>query len=404
MTVTIGRASALDVRTVVVDGDRLALSGHVINSSAETVLARIGQINNLVAGVVVPVIDTTNPHHDGFYVVRQAAANYRRPMKSTGEWSVILERVANGFAAPACEVTSVAADRSTTSHAVTSIERRSYLPGAFLWQALGNVSSSNRTADSGLVVSDTAATPALRSFQFAVSPANYFNGSCRIEYQTDTGSLWHALVGRQLPRSTTSPARVRITNGLVRLTWSTTGDLSLEAFNGATWGAVGTFVLKSDATNTISPRAVPEITRNDVEACTLRFPTQYSAAINNFTRFVDFGARRGALHFEGRWNKLGGYWSIESTTTVACTALTGGIHQTTNGGTGHRWVLASPNPWTSDLVNGRIQRTSSTAATDVDFGIAVNLGGSGGASYNEPVDVLREYWAAMAEKQRVVAL
>jgi len=229
---------------------------------------------------------------------------------------------------------------------------------------------------------------------FIVDSVEFYRGAARVEYTLDTGVSWHVAVGQHLPTlDFPASGRVRITNGIVRLTIGGYG-LEVERWSSATgtWlGATYEFRAPPFTVNRdFAGKAQPTIIRNDPAGVTVRW-------------FVDGGGvaditlLRGWSHVEGR-----------STTAMAVVnnpsilikmaevslglgaLITGGMQRSSVDADGSRWVLMSPDISAS---NTGLEASITNVTEDWAFGLV--------ASAAVP-NLVALYYAGVSQTQRVV--
>lgn len=403
MTIMIGRFTATKLAGVERSGDQVTLSGHHFSESADTRAVDMQQFSGLVDNrdePVVPVVSEDRPDLDGFY--RPTSAQIAELRGTTGSqglwrWSATLRRVGGGEAVEVYNLPE--GERDVSAYTDAEGVGRVWFPSDSYSTRTPSATRSTETGGvGGLLGGNTDVTPTLASF--AIKPANYYNASCEVEFSA--GGLWYPVVGRRL--SDDNPNSLRVSNGLLRLTFNTDGVMSMEVFDGTSWDAVaGPFnILAGFPTRAVIMPVSAEVLRNSPHHVTVAF------LFDSLLR-VSFSLRRGELHAScvgtSLFTSAGLSWSVAATTAQAATrgdveVFGGLIRQSVNGATGHRWIIASDVLHSSDLVNGSI--TTSASASVFPFMVGVELNGSGAVSPNLSTDIRDQYWGIMAESQEVV--
>lgn len=402
MTFTLGRFTTANGVKFTEAGDQLNVEAWFIPPSdvVNTMKASRIQLLGLEPGDVVPLTASDHPELDGFYRVSGAAqvAPFDTMLQSgVFSFQLSLDRVANGFASPALELVTIDAYRATSSFNPGTSTAYVWFPSARTWAE--SVVAFSRTADTGAVV---PLTPDGASDPYGLAVADFYDGAATVEFLV--GSTWWPLQGRQVPAGAVDS--LRIGNGITRLTWRSDGDIEVDAYSAASWGSAGSLgdfrmAATSNAfTTLITPAGTPSVLRNDPEMCALRFATTDTS---NRGRLVDVSIRRGEMSFviTSPW-VASSAWTLGAKSTVASTAITASLRQTSNGAGGHRFVLMSPNAHTNNTVDGRIYNSAVTGP--LTWGIGVELTGTSAASPNAAADVEDQWWHAMGVRQRVIAL
>jgi hypothetical protein len=226
VTLSIGRATGLEVRSIQRSGDRVNIEGHVFGSESK-VAAVIQQINGMLDNPdepVFPVVWQSDPTLDGFYFVTAANAELRRPHGSSGaaDYAVTLRRLPGGFQTPSFEVAASSVVRSN-SLGVVNDEPNSIS----MWadadsptHSAGTTSGYIRPAEGNAsIICDVQTAPFLVYGTRFASPAKHYRTACRIE--VNLGGTWYPIVGQQVPFD--SIGKWRISNGLVRYTGEAAG-------------------------------------------------------------------------------------------------------------------------------------------------------------------------------------
>lgn len=406
MTLTIGRFTTPNGFNFNESGDRLSIEGWLIPTTdkVNTMKASRIQLLGLSDGDVIPLTASDHAELDGYYELSGVIeVSPLDTMLSTGifQFSLNLKRVANGYASPSLEVLLVDSYRATSLFDPGVSNLTVVIPGEKLW-APGTINFV-RTADSGAVHGHIGYTS---TFHYGLQSLYHYTGSSEVEFLL--GSTWWPLMGRQVP--TVAIDSIRIGNGLLRMTWRSTGIMEVDAYNGSSWGSagsVGSFYLTGTADSVTSrrliPSAAPTVLRNDVELVALRWPTYETGR----TQHVDVSIRRGEVSFTiaSAWAASTPYptnaWTLGASSAVACTAITASLRQTSNGAGGHRWLLMSPYAHTNNTASGRIHNTA--VVGPLTWGIGVEVSGSSAVAPHQAADVEKQWWHALGLRQRVIS-
>lgn len=407
MTFTLGRFTTANGVKFAEAGDSLSVSGWFIPAAdvVNTMKASRIQLLGLESGDVVPLTSSDHAELDGFY--RVSGAVQVAPfdtMLTSGVFSfqLSLERVANGFAAPALEVVTIDGYRSTVNKNPGTSTLYAWIPGSYTWTS-GLLYLPRTAADTGAVYGYLATSTALT---FGLAASDFYDAAATIEFLL--GSTWWPLQGRQLPAGLAIDA-VRINNGTLRMIWRTDGDMELEAYSGSAWGSVGDFTFTGTAASVLStrrfrPYAAPVVSRNDAEMCSLRFASAPVGAPFDFT-FFDVSIRRGDHFFMMSTTPFADNgWTLGATSNTASTASATGasLRQTANGAGGHRFVLSSPDAWTADTVAGYISSGASTTMVHTLI-LGVEVKGSAAVSPDTAAEIEDQMWHATGVHQRVIS-
>lgn len=430
MSLTIGRCgldvTLADHASMSSSGDRISLTGVFRASSlADAKVLRqqlLGHVNNRDEPVV-PVTSSYDTTIDGFYRVLGASVdldvqgndygNFRFP------YSVELERV-SGTYNPLLERTHLAALR-TNSHAIVlaSVVEFFGVPSRSSAASVTNYTSESRTSADGVtlffynvnpnipvIVSSTALNPS----ELPTADAAWYDSGCILESKWADNATYRAVTGRQMPVRISNGVRPghdwRISNGFVRvMPAATTGaansgcDISVEHYDGAQWdtGKRYTFTLETVALASAKSFSQVTVLENNTACVVIRLAVED----NDRAWLLDIRLRRGSRFIECRWSLSStGVVVVARDSAEAATALTGGIRATSNDGGGNRFVLASPQATTNDLVNGRI--TSSAGVTAYDFMIGSEVTGTSATGQATAQNQVYQYMCAQSETYRVV--
>lgn len=369
MSFTIGRASLpVDPSSARWSGDQLTITGWISPTTANDTnhayalrQQLLGLVNN-PDEQVFPCTFSVDPNWDGYYYVNSVnIAGDPGLMEIQGRmpYTITLTRLANGFSRPQIEYLTLGALR-TNVHGIATpvgIMAARSRPATYdnetapLW-------TTSFTTDDGTVGVYAAAVPfAAATGRTFTKPADYYTAMCGIEIKY--GSNWYRIVGRQLPP--TPGTNWRLTNGYTRVyptNVSGTGRFTVERYNGASWvgrefSTTATTTAQFSTSDTNGPLTI-QVLNNAPEFVSLR--TFYA----NST--FDFTLRSASPFLElaiGGTNTV--QYGIKSSAVVACTAFTGGIRATANDANGLRPLISCPVATTTDLVNGIIYLSVSSA-------------------------------------------
>ena len=401
---------------ITLNGDQLSVSAVLLGTNLAALRAlrqsALGLANNRDEPVV-PLTYSGDSDLDGYYSVRSVNCG-SVPATLTAFWhpfTVDLERVPDGFAAPLLEARLRAVDRAN-NHGVA---------GARSWHAVPSAAAAYYPAANTKDTLDTetgdvkmfTGSGATSDFYFDKSPswflapASYYNGSCRIE----TAGV--PVIGRQIRNA---PTDWILGNGLVRIKpGAAAGDLNVQVFDGTSWEGTTKdfegFFESGGSTYALAqnPSAIT-VLRNTPEDCRLRLSYTGEAvgplANDEWGYTLDLRVRRGARFIEcflssDRSAKFGfrrAAAEAHSTLNVDGTG-TGGIRATANDADGNRFLITSPTTFT-EIANGAVHLT--TGATSFRFGVGYELGGSGATGRATAEEVGLAYYVAGGERQRVV--
>ena len=391
MTFTIGRASlAYGPYNISHSGDRIRFNLDIDqDTTTDPDVARV--IRQQLLGMdanrdepVVPVTWTDDPDFDGFYRVDSVNVDPSTVYLTNGfmRCAVSMTKVGGGYATARHEITAIGDSLSTAVSAVT--------PDRSVWfqdDAYDGYAGTTRTSDTGDVrESNTLAAATLTAIGYSLPAASAYDGAVTVEMSV--GGTWYPVTGRQLP-SVSDPSNIRITNGLVRISWGSSGA-TLEYYDASSWSTVGVFDLTTGASgSTITPSQHVAILRNAPNFVSVSFGVESddNPAVLSLARGQLFVvAYLGAL-------KTG----AAVTPTEAATTTTGGLYATNANASGHRWVLASPAAFSTDTSNGSL---TNTAAAD---GTPLMLGVDPSGVTDTPATVISSFWGAVSHRQDVIA-
>ena len=242
---------------------------------------------------------------------------------------------------------------------------------------------------------------------YAVPPASAYNGSVRIE--VDYGGVWYPVVGRNIPA--TQGTSLRLNNGIIRVTYNTTGVITLERWYGGAWLTAYSFKLYEWYLGTgMGQNGNWVVVRNSPEQCTVKTSTLIGTPIG-LTNTVAFTLTRGRCHVEGLISDLyilppGGTlpvatdYKIEHSVATACSSVTAGIERTAADGNSMLTGILTPHAISGyDLPNGAFIVTPSAQQL---YSFALTYRRNGGSFEDHPTRVRDNYLAMGGLSQRVV--
>ena len=387
MSLTVGRVTGLRPEPGWTrSGDTVTFSGTFATSSSATAAVEIDvkrmQIQNLVDNPdeeYYRVLYTADPSLDGYYRVVDSSVSALGTIRGgAGRWTITLERVpdsanprqevaymvgprANGHTPAAYDavLSAIGADQ-TDDFDIPQIELNRWLAG--------NVS--------GFLFPLATSSAVVGSLRYSPTPTSHYDGTCLLEEKI--GANWYPVISRQATRPLT---QWRVSNGLIRVSGDTMGQLTVEGWSaeplpgGGTWESA---VVKSSGDLTTSARSdnllkaasvasssLPHMTilRNDLDCIVLRYDRRRGASST-------FTLTRGAWHIE--WSSTYGLASASltdgyhgigfatDTTTTSVTPSTMGIQGPLTARSG-RFVFMSLAASTADNTRGKIRLDSPSA-------------------------------------------
>ena len=391
MSMTIGRASiSADpyVGTLTASGDTVSFVSDLGATSLTACQAIAQQLRGLVANRdedAIPFTWSLDSTFDGFYMVRSVSVEPESTFIQNGRtrFSIVMERVAGGYARPQFESTVQTLVR-TNAHGVTA-------PAGYVLSWYGGTSTESDATASGIwnfAISEGTqkwltgfAPQSVATYRVSTVPADYYKNSARIEVQY--GGTWYPVHGDQLPLGT--GVNWRINNGFVRMYPTSVGGngrFTVESWRAADgWVGVEMYIQRAvatavNATGTTGDPSSVRVIRNSPECVTLRVRQQAETAST-----FDFSLRRGDFWFElsvtqPPGSAVSNSWGLAVSTAVGATAFTGGINATT-AVSNRKWLFSCPVAITTDLANGRLVTTAAAATAqfqftpDFDIGLAV---------------------------------
>ena len=371
MTLTIGRSVFSTATAISHSGGAISLTveidtettgGNVSAAKAlrQQVLAMVGNVDE----PVVPIVWDDDTDVTGYYKIEAADVDPFPVYLANGYMVCRIQarRVGADYVTPPIDVMSLDAARSDANHVIGS-SPAIWIPSAYSWCSVAPTANTPIRACEGGSVTRMGTNPAfgLYVISFRVAPAEFYTGSCEIEYLV--GGVWRPLVGRSLP-SGIGVTSIRVGNGITRTTYTAAGAISLSWWSGTAWEAVGTFACSPYGSATARTfTGPPTVERNAPESCIISIPNsghQWPLTIT---------ATRGQLFQTLDFNGPG---RISATTTTAATLGTGHIFQTAAGATGNRWILGSTSSFASNLTAGYIEEGPTDALFPAFIGVNPN--------------------------------
>lgn len=400
-------------------GSRWSVSGDVVlpgaNRADEGVAIRdqIIGMNGNPDEPFVAVQWSEDPTLDGFYRLVGVRCEGGQMFLTDGllSWSAELDRVTAGQSAPLesiCSWQLLTNNRSVTAGTYSAVDVTQWaVPGeAFEVGASGTVSGS----ETSLVGSpDTIATgfgtvyrvgnnvtlPASGIWAWSVDPGDYYEANCLVT--TDFGAATDQKVfGRRSDRSTNWV----VSNGMIRffVDAAASNTLRVEKWTGAAWTRVNSTNFRFEYDTSAVEYEAMTILRNSPECVAVRLACRWSGAFI-MRVYIDLTIMRGSWMVYGYLSvpsNFAGYGkaAIETTGSVASTAITGGFRATSADASGNQLIVVTGTPACTDTVaSGKTETTAVTGS--LSFGLsAAETGGS--------TLVAGEFFARRAETTRVV--
>jgi hypothetical protein len=366
---------------------------------------------------VVPVRSTTIKYFDGFFEPLDVSVSVLPGALGTGghltaEWSCTLRRI-HMWRNARYELIS-AWGQLTNSHAVTGTLVAATNTFPLDWTAgvpAGGAYTTRSTAD-GTVPQDvrivTVATPGTSGTyvgRYLSDPDWHYYGGCRAAYDVTEGvspTFRHVVGSRSLgfPEVLTY---FRIENGLVRFTMPVSSPaMSCQWWDGTQYDAQVSFNLYHIGVSGTFQAVRAAIIVNRPEQVVVRYygTLNYAGSGNGDGSFpLDVSLRRGHRAVFVRMGRAA-QWRLQFGSATACTAITGGLRETSNNAGGNRCVITGSDATTFDTANGRVSQT--TAANPFVGAITCEIGGSGATGQNTAQNQLNETYCRVSETQRTV--
>ena len=349
----------------------------------------------------VPLVTSAQPQLTGMYMVESASIDWMRALTASGGtvgYSARLRRVKPAAASAIYELQYETAARSVALYSVT--------PAGLLWVPKSSrftdfdAATVTRVTGDGLGVVGgapvaSAATGSVGALQFGLAAKNYYQAACTIEISHGgPGDSWVPVQGTQIPA--VDYYDVRITNDLVRFTWTNDGSILFEravtdGATGVVWATVNSFSIAADVT--LTPAGAPTVIRNSPESVTVRYPANNGAYSS---RYVSVTVNRGdSFATLGQNAQATG---VAVTGGPASTLVPGGARSDSVDAAGFGWVVMASTAVTGSAGSFSVA-AGSNAAT---FGMgAYTALAEASADFG---DVIAQWWLATGYTQRSVSL
>lgn len=412
----------VDILSASFVGSRLSVTGDVVLSGA----AKVDQGKAIREQIIamrdngdepfVAVQWSQDSTVNGFYRVvgLTCGASQMTLVEGYLSWAAELERVTAGQSPPLESVASWQLrtnNRSVTSGSFTGINVWQWgAPGAAfdLGPTSGTVSgqlvglSGPLTLATGFgsaYIVAGVAVPANGTMGWSVDPASYYDAACTVT--TDYGTATDQLVFGRRADSTTN---WMVSNGMVRFFVEPTNEtLTVEHWKSGAWRQANSTNYRFQWGGTTIDYQTMTVLRNSPECVVVRLGCRIASTLMRV--YVDLMLLRGSSMVYGYlsvpsgitgWS-YGGTLGIQTTASVASTAVTGGFRATTADANSLQYVLVTGAPACTDtLATGRT--VTSAAATSLSFGISVV-----GAWAPDASSAALEFFAQRSEVTRVVA-
>lgn len=424
----IGRLFAdydVDIRTSAWAGRRWTVSGDVVlsgNARVDQGIAIREQILGMDGNPDEPFVAvqwSEEPNVNGFYWLLGIRCEAGQMHLTDGllSWSAELERV-SGSEFPPLESHGTwqltTNTRGVTSGSFTTLAVPQWaVPGTAteFGPVSGTVSGSGGTGyvSPALTLAPgfgsirqiyRAVVPSSGIYGWSVDPSEYYYGACRVTM--DIGSAGDQLV---LGRRAADLYTWEVSNGLVRFWLDSTDDtIHMEQwqYTSGVWNQPNGTNFRLEADLPINYHTMT-ILRNSPECVAIRLECD-NQNTNYPTRvYVDLTILRGSSVVYGYMSVPQGatHWDtlfifrVQTTPSVASTAITGGFRATTADAQGMQFFIVTGSPACTDtLATGRTATTADT--TSLSFAIGAERPSTG--SFNH-----LEFFARRAETTRVVA-
>lgn len=420
----IGRLFAdydVDILSASLNGDRMSVRGDVVLSGS----AKASQGKAVREQIVAMADNSDEPFvavqwsqdttFNGYYRLLDIRCDVTQMHLVEGymPWSAELERVTGSQYAPlesVCSWQLRTNSRSVTSGSFTGLVIPQWgVPGsAFeIGPVSGTVSGQQSALSSalslatgfGTIITTTGVTvPANGIMGWTVDPTQYYYGACTIT--TDVGAATDQLV---LGRRADATSNWMVSNGLVRFFIEpVNAKLTVETWGGGAWRQVSATDYRFQVGGANAGYTLMTVLRNSPECVVVRLLHTISAT--KLRVYVDLMILRGSAMVYGfmsvppnlsNW-PTSATMGVQTTASVAATALTGGFRATSSDVNGNQFVLVTGAPTCTDtLATGRT--VTSAATTSLSFGITSTLAAANAqaAAY--------EFFAQRSEVTRVVA-
>jgi len=404
MSMTLGRFSTSedpDAGSLRQSGDEVRFESMIVAADLNEFKARVQQLRGLVDNDderAFPFTWSEDSTFDGFYTDLDVEVNDQPAMLASfsAPFSVRMRRVVGGFAVPLAE-TIVSSVIRTNAHGVVAGDSRLVVPpqtdAPGSWYASGTNSAMD-SEDGSLFRNARAAPVATTALTGGVLPADWYKGSARVSLSY--GGTYYPVHGQQIPRV----QAVRIQNANFRLDVSSAAAITLGIYHDGAWESSPSFVLRRSAS--FDSVGSVKILRNDPSVVVARLGLLASGAASNPCT-LDIALHRGHQTACCVYTPSGSTtdtFSIRASAVTACTAVTGGIEQTTADAAGNKWFILSTSAATDDLING--YRTTTAAVTGREA-FALGMFSTTLATGDWVASTARDaFWCEYAETTKVI--
>lgn len=373
-------------------GPSLTIRGHIkdtatLEEANHLRTEMLAQIKSDTVSGLVPVISTTDPEIDGFYILTAASVGVSHRMGSLVDkgfipYTVSLQRVnTNVFSA------GLTGGVLPNDHSISSAEPIVAPPQGV----------TSFTPELTSVLRASAAGGSMRIFRncdetqtpfFSLVPADYYGGAAKLS----TGSPLRLRSGTVIPND---PADWRLDNDLARITSASVGRFTTEMHGGSTWESSKEWRI-DDNGSAIFVWGEIICLRNDPEEVSIRLIQNRSTQPVG-RRTLDISLRRGSRHASFLFTVSASVTIkiVRQTSDSGTNISTWGVRDSTNDGDGNRWIVGSIHTVTQDTSNGGIQRASSTS---MDFFVGYEEDGSSALAGNVNTDIGDNYFHHIAER------
>lgn len=388
-------------------GSSINLSGLQTESSISKIQWRRDQFLGLVdpgAERVIPCTFSAYAQLDGFYRLENVSADR---IGSGVAWSLDLTRI-QSWGHPRVEIVT-SSGLLTNSHGVTSGSIVYVPPGTpTSWAPYGNTFYTARPNADGFnhvtVAADGVSAAATGRSYMQVKPSEWYKGGCRAQLNLDSGGTYYTIIGRKSFVDPIDLARLRISNGLVRVT-GPGATLSPQWWDGSQWESTSNISLSDVTYGAISTGTGGfQILRNAPEEVAVRIPGYFAlGSSTNYPVWIDLSIRRGVRVLTGYIYSIGGaQWRISLGSAPAQTSIAGGLRDTSNNADGNRYLLVTNNATTIDTGNKRVSQAS--ALNTMLFGFSVELAGSSATTGDTATVQAGEFFMPGSDTAIVTAL
>lgn len=422
MTIQIGRLTINNPATVGFDGRQLTLSGWMSGPSRQVVSAYRDTLLGYQADPdeeAIPIVWADDSLVDGMYRSLMVRVTPVVGVSEKGTFDVqyelsaelasrqvALEAVTVGGFRPNGAGTSFDTPAEVAPLVGVPADVVDYYDGVTT-SIGGPFITTTRASDTGSVAivgwgSHTAV--ARRTVSYAMPLASWYKASCLVERLV--GSTWVPVAGRRVASGSSASLGWRIGNGLIRLSETTTTDMTfkVEAYDGSTWKS--TEFEFAAAGFPLSQLNTVTIRRNSPECVVVRFSTFPNGGYD-FPTYIDVKLSRGARFAELHLFSQPGQaitWGMEWNPDAAVTTLSSGGNS--YGGRATTAVSSMRNYLFSAAdvnVSGSVSNID-VVGSQTDWSVAIgqqidSLSASTGESFTE---LFQQYLAPLAIRQKLI--